>query len=236
MKVEIWSDVMCPFCYIGKRRFEKALDQFPGKDDIEVTWKSFQLNPSMKTEPGKNINQYLSEIKGWSIAEAKRANEYVTQMAKEVGLSYDFDKAVVANSFDAHRVAHLAKASGKGDEMEEQLFKAYFTEGKNIADHNTLIQLAVSVGIEEDRVKNVLKSDEYADAVETDIYEANQIGVRGVPYFVLDDRYAVSGAQATETFLGVLNKAWGEWEKKKPALQDLNSDTPDLCTTDGDCS
>jgi len=236
MKVEIWSDVMCPFCYIGKRRFEKALEQFPGKDDIEVTWKSFQLNPAMKTEPGKNINQYLSGIKGWSIAEAKRANEYVTQMAKEVGLDFDFDRAVVANSFDAHRVAHLAKANGKGDAMEEQLFRAYFTEGKNIADHNTLVQLAVSIGIGEDAVQNTLKSDEYADAVESDIYEAHQIGVRGVPYFVLNDRYAVSGAQATETFLGALDKAWGEWEKERPALQDLNSDTPDRCTTGGDCN
>jgi predicted DsbA family dithiol-disulfide isomerase len=226
MKVEIWSDVMCPFCYIGKRRFEKALEQFPGKDDIKVTWKSFQLNPAMKTEPGKNINQYLSEIKGWPIAEAKRANEYVTQMAEEVGLNYDFDRAVVANSFDAHRVAQLAKANGKGAAMEELLFKAYFTEGKNIADHNTLVQLAVSIGIGEDAVINVLKGDEYADLVERDIYEAHQIGIRGVPYFVLNDRYAVSGAQATETFLGALNKAWGEWEKEKSALNDLNSDSP----------
>lgn len=124
MKVEIWSDVMCPFCYIGKRRFEKALEQFQEKDSIEVVWKSFQLNPAMITEPGKNINQYLSEIKGWSLAQAKQANDYVTSMAKELGLNYDFDKAVVANSFDAHRLVQLAKVNGKGDTVEEQLFKA----------------------------------------------------------------------------------------------------------------
>jgi len=236
MKVEIWSDVMCPFCYIGKRRFEKALEQFPGKDNIEIAWKSFQLNPAMKTEPGKNINQYLSEIKGWSLTQAKQANDYVTKMAVEVGLNYDFDKAVVANSFDAHRLVQLAKVNGKGDAMEEQLFNAYFTQGKNIADHDTLIRLATDTGLDRDTAKKVLDSNEYADAVERDIYEARQIGVRGVPYFVLNDRYAVSGAQATETFLGALHKAWGEWEKERPALQELNSDTEAVCNADGDCT
>jgi predicted DsbA family dithiol-disulfide isomerase len=236
MKVEIWSDVMCPFCYIGKRRFEKALDQFPGKDSIEVVWKSFQLNPAMKTEPGKNINQYLSEVKGWTLSQARQANDHVTKMAKDAGLSYDLDKAVVANSFDAHRLVQLAKAKGKGDAMEEQLFKSYFTQGKNIADHDTLIELATAIGLDDKAVKKVLSGNEYADAVERDIYEARQIGVRGVPYFVLNDRYAVSGAQPTETFLGALNKAWGEWEKENPALQDLGSDDEVVCNTGGDCN
>lgn len=210
MKVEIWSDVMCPFCYIGKRRFENALAQFPHKKDTKVVWKSFQLNPGMKSEPGKSINQYLSEVKGWSLEQAKQVNDHVTRMAKEVDLNYDFDKAVVANSFDAHRVMQLAKANKKGDAMEEQLFKAYFTEGKNIADHPTLIQLAAEIGLDAAVVKKVLKNNEYADAVEQDIYESQQIGIRGVPFFVLNRRYAVSGAQTTETFLGALNKAWGE--------------------------
>lgn len=236
MKVEIWSDVMCPFCYIGKRRFEKALEQFPRKQNIEVTWKSFQLNPHMKTEPGKKINQYLSEVKGWSLAQAKQANAYVTNMAKELGLNYNFDKAIVANSFDAHRLVQLAKANDKGDAMEEQLFKAYFTEGKNIADHNTLVQLATAIGLDEEVVKKALNSSEYADAVERDIYEAHQIGVRGVPFFVLNDRYAVSGAQATETFLGALNKAWGEWEKERPVLPDISGDHEVVCKTEGNCN
>ncbi|HEY6503152.1 MAG TPA: DsbA family oxidoreductase [Chitinophagaceae bacterium] len=235
MKVEIWSDVMCPFCYIGKRRFENALTQFPQKQEIEVIWKSFQLNPDMKTEPGKSINQYLSETKGWSLEQARQANEYVTNMAKEVGLSYDMNKAVVANSFDAHRLIQFAKANDKGDAMEEQLFKAYFTEGKNTADHNTLIQLAAEIGLDKDAAEKVLKSNEYEDAVEQDIYESQQIGVRGVPFFVLNDRYAVSGAQATETFLGALNKAWGEWEKERPVLKDISSNDAAVCTPDGIC-
>ena len=203
MKVEIWSDIMCPFCYIGKRRFEAALQQFSGKEDIEIAWKSFQLNPSIKTEAGKNINEYLADAKGWTLDYAKQMNAHVTNMAKEVGLHYDFDKAIVANSFDAHRLIQLAKANRKGDEMEERLFKAYFTEGKNTADHATLIQLGTEIGLDPATIKKVLASNEYADKVEQDIYEAQQIGVRGVPYFVLNDRYAVSGAQASETFLGV---------------------------------
>jgi len=237
MKVEIWSDIMCPFCYIGKRRFEIALQQFPGKEDIEIVWKSFQLNPAMKTDPAKNINQYLAEAKGWTLDYAKQMNAHVTNMAKEVGLHYDFDKAVVANSFDAHRLVQLAKDNRKGDDMEERLFKAYFTEGKNTADHATLIQLGTEIGLDPAAIKKVLDSNEYADNVEQDIYEAQQIGVRGVPYFVLNDRYAVSGAQASETFLGALNKAWGEWEKERPAsLTDVSSDNASVCTTDGDCN
>ena len=214
MKVEIWSDVMCPFCYIGKRRFEKALNSFSHKDEVEVVWKSFQLNPAMKTDPSKNINQYLAEIKGWSVEQAREANARVSAMAKEVGLEYDFDNAVVANSFNAHRVIQLAKENDKGAEMEEALFDAYFTKGKNIADSNTLVDLAGGVGLPEAEVKKVLDSPAYAGKVEEDIYEARQIGVSGVPYFVLNDRYAVSGAQATETFAGALEKAFSEWEKE----------------------
>jgi len=237
MKVEIWSDIMCPFCYIGKRRFETALQQFPGKEDIEIVWKSFQLNPSIKTEAGKNINEYLADTKGWTIEYAKQMNAHVTNMAKEMGLHYDFDKAIVANSFDAHRLIQLAKANRKGDEMEERLFKAYFTEGKNTADHTTLIQLGTEIGLDPATIKKVLASNEYADKVEQDIYEAQQIGVRGVPYFVLNDRYAVSGAQASETFLGALNKAWGEWKNERPAsLTDVDNGNAAVCTTDGECN
>ena len=213
MKVEIWSDIMCPFCYIGKRRFESALDQFAHKENVEVVWKSFQLNPAMKTEPGKTINQYLAEVKGWSEEQAKQMNDHVSKMALSVGLVYALDKAVVANSFDAHRVIQFAKEQGKGDAMEESLFNAYFTSGKNIADHDILLNLATGIGLDENDTKQVLATDAYSDRVREDIYEATQIGVSGVPYFVLNDRYAVSGAQSGETFAGALNKAWQEWQK-----------------------
>ncbi|MET0461688.1 MAG: DsbA family oxidoreductase [Chitinophagaceae bacterium] len=235
MKIEIWSDIMCPFCYIGKRHFEKALETFSGKDDVQVEWKSFQLNPDMKTEPGKSLDQYLAEHKGWSIEQAKQAHQYVTGMAAKAGLTYDMDRAVVANSFDAHRLIQLAKASGRGDEMEERLFKAYFTEGKNIGDHATLADLAADAGLDRDRAEEVLKGHDFAEAVDRDIYEAQQIRVSGVPFFVLNNRYAVSGAQPAEAFAGALDQAWKEWKQETPAIQNLSGNTGDTCSVDGNC-
>ena len=225
---------MCPFCYIGKRRFEAALEQFPHRNDIEVVWKSFQLNPQMKTDPTKSVNEYLAENKGWSIEQARQANEYVTNMAKEVGLQYHMDKAVVANSFDAHRLIQLAKSKGLGDEMEERLFHAYFTEGKNTADHEVLTGLGVSAGLDEQEIRETLAGTAFTEQVEQDIYESHQIGVRGVPFFVLNDRYAVSGAQPVDTFAGALNKAWSEWEKEQPRITTLPG-SGDACDIDGNC-
>src|SRR5688572_26221274 len=201
MKVEIWSDIMCPFCYIGKRRFETALQQFPGKEDIEIVWKSFQLNPAIKTEAGKNINEYLADAKGWTLDYAKQMNAHVTNMAKEIGLHYDFDKAVVANSFDAHRLTHLAKKHEVQDKVEEMLFSAYFTDGKNIADHSVLFEIGKDAGIDESEIKSMLGSDLYSDAVDLDVYEAHQFGIKAVPNFVIDRKYGISGAQSTEVFL-----------------------------------
>lgn len=204
---------MCPFCYIGKRRFEKALAQFPHREKVSIEWKSFQLNPAMQTDPDTNINEYLAEIKGWSIDYARQVNAQVTQMAAEEGLQYDFDKAIVANSLNAHRLVQLAKTDDKGSEMEERLFKAYFTEGKNIDDPAELQRIGTATGLDEEAVSKLLESDQYTDKVQQDIYEAQQIGVRGVPFFLFNERYAVSGAQPVETFLATLNKAWQEGEK-----------------------
>jgi predicted DsbA family dithiol-disulfide isomerase len=229
MKVEIWSDVMCPFCYIGKRKFESALAQFEHKDDVEVVWKSFQLQPDMVTDPSQNTIEHLAKSKGWTLEHAREMTSYVVKMASEVGLNYNFDKAVVANSFDAHRVVQLAKTKGKGDAMEEQLFKAYFIDGKNTADHTTLTQLATEIGLDETEVKQVLSTNAYADNVKQDIYESQQIGVTGVPFFVLNNKYAVSGAQASETFLGALQKAWSETIQKPEIIDGA------VCTPDGKC-
>lgn len=218
MKVEIWSDVMCPFCYIGKRKFETALEQFPQKDKIEIEWKSFQLNPAMKTEPGRSINDYISEIKGWSPEYAQEMNNHVTGMAAEVGLEYNMDKAVVANSFDAHRFVQYAKTKGKGDAAEEQLFKAYFTDGKNTADHETLVELGIEIGLDSEELRAVLESTKFTEQVRIDVYEAQQVGARGVPFFVLDRKYAVSGAQQPETFLGALENLLPNGKKQTRLL------------------
>lgn len=210
MKIEIWSDVMCPFCYIGKRKFENALATFENKDAVSIEWKSFQLNPQMKTEPNKNINEYLAEIKGWSLEQAQAMNQTVVEIAKQVGLQYNMDKAVVANSFDAHRIVQLAKTKGKGDAMEERLFKGYFTEGLNIADYQTLMKIGCEIGLDSAEISDVLNTTAFAEEVNGDVREAQQLGIRGVPFFVIDRKYGVSGAQESETFLNAINKAWEE--------------------------
>ncbi|MBK7036958.1 MAG: DsbA family oxidoreductase [Chitinophagales bacterium] len=231
MKVEIWSDVMCPFCYIGKRKFELALEKFPQRDTVEITWKSFQLNPDMITDPDKNINQYLAEVKGWSVKQAEDANNYVTDIAKKVGLTYNMDKSIVANSFDAHRLSHLAKKYNKQDALEERLFLAYFTEGKNTADHDTLIAIGVEIGLEENEIKSMLESNEFSAQVNRDILEAQMVGARGVPFFVFDRKYAVSGAQDPAAFEQVLNTIWEEQTKLTPIT--LNENAGDVCGPDG---
>jgi predicted DsbA family dithiol-disulfide isomerase len=234
MKVQIWSDVMCPFCYIGKRRFEDALQQFEHKDDVEIEWKSFQLNPDLVTDPTINITQYLADIKGWLLDHAKQMNDHVTQMAAEVGLTYDFDKAVVANSFDAHRFAHLAKQNGLGDKAEEALFKAYFTEGKNIADHDTLTKLGTEIGLDKTEVEQTLATNTYAADVKQDITQAQHLGISGVPFFVLDNKYGISGAQATSVFLQTIEKAYGEWASANQQFK-LDVIEGDSCEPGGNC-
>lgn len=235
MKVEIWSDVMCPFCYIGKRRFEQALQHFEHKEEVEIEWKSFQLNPDLETDPAISINQYLADRKGWTIDHARQMNDHVTKMAAEAGLTYNMDKAVVANSFKAHRFSHLAKKHGLGVEAEEALFKAYFTDSKNIDDNAILTELGKQIGLDGAEVKQVLNSEAYADDVKHDIDTAQYLGIQGVPFFVLNNKYAVSGAQAVDVFEQSLTKAFGEWqqENQKPRLEIIDGQS---CTPDGDCN
>src|ERR1700761_7097995 len=216
MKVEIWSDVMCPFCYIGKRRFEEALKNSGHDGEVEIEWKSFQLNPDMVTDPSTNIDQYLANIKGFSLDHAKQLNAHVTQMAAEAGLTYHMDKAVVANSFKAHRFSHLAKQHGLGVAAEEALFKAYFTDSLNIDDNEVLIALGKQIGLDETLVKQTLESDEFTDDVRLDLYTAQQYGIQGVPFFVFNSKYAVSGAQAENVFEQTLEKSFGEWAQENP--------------------
>jgi predicted DsbA family dithiol-disulfide isomerase len=234
MKVEIWSDVMCPFCYIGKRRFEDALAHFAHKDKVEIEWKSFQLNPGLVTDPEIKIDEYLADKKGWGLEQARQMNDHVTQMAAEVGLTFNFDKAVVANSFNAHRVSHLAKKHGLGVAMEEQLFKAYFTDGKNSDDKETLIGLGSEIGLDTAEIKQTLETSAYADDVRRDIAEAQYLGIQGVPFFVMNGKYAVSGAQVVPVFEQTLEKAFDEWQKEasKPKLEVIEGES---CGPDGDC-
>lgn len=208
LKVEIWSDVACPFCYLGKRRFETALAGFPGHDDVEVAWKSYQLNPYLKTDPSIRIHDYLARAKRIDPEAAKRMNAQVSAMAEPDGLVYDWDRVIVANTFDAQRVIHFAAAAGKGAEAEERLFRAYFTEGRNVADRATLLELGAEIGLDARELEHALENGEYTEAVNADIEEARQMGITGVPFFVFDRRFAVYGAQPVELFAEMLQRAW----------------------------
>jgi len=233
MKVQVWSDVMCPFCYIGKRRFEEAVAAFSHQDKIEIEWKSFQLNPLLKTDTQISVYQSLADSKGWQMDYAKQVTDQVAEMAAQVGLDFNFDKAVVANSFNAHRFSHLAKQHHLGDAAEEQLFRAYFTDGRNIDDIDTLVELGVSIGLDADEISKTLNNgDTYAADVHRDIFEAETLGIRGVPFFVMNDKYAVSGAQATDVFLNTLNTAYQEWEQQGDGLTVTEGPS---CDVDGNC-
>ena len=214
MKVEVWSDVMCPFCYLGKRRFAAALARFPQRDDVEVIWKSFQLNPSLETDPDISVTQYLASEKGLDVRVAEQMNDRVARMARQDGPIYNFDDVVVANTFDAHRLIHLARAHGRQDEAMERLFSAYFTEGRNVDDRATLIELGREIGLDSDAVAAALESDAYTTEVNADVEEARQLGISGVPFFVFDRKYAVSGAQESEAFEQALERSVGEWRER----------------------
>lgn len=211
MKIEIWSDIVCPFCYIGKRRFENALAKFDKKDQIEVIYKSFQLNPEIKTDMDKSVVQYLSESKGVTLEKAREMTEYVTQQAGIEGLDYKMDKAVVANTFRSHRLLHLALAQGLQLEMKERLLKAYFIEGKNIDDVSILADLAKEVGIT--NAEETLKNDNFTDQVKRDLMESKQIGIQGVPFFVFNGKYGISGAQESKVFAEAIEQSFKEWEE-----------------------
>ncbi len=213
MKIEIWSDVACPFCYIGKRRLEEALNGFQHQSDVEIEWKSFQLNPELKTNKVQSIHEYLAEAKGWTVEYAKQMGEQVTAMAEEVGLHYNMDATVVANTFNAHRLIQFAKTQNLGDAIEEALFKAYFMEGKNIDSKTALIEIAVSIGLNASEAEKVLDEKQFSEQVEFDAYEAQQIGVRGVPFFVFNRKYGISGAQPLEVFTRTIDQAYAEETK-----------------------
>jgi predicted DsbA family dithiol-disulfide isomerase len=236
MAVEIWSDVICPFCYIGKRKFERALEQLPNRDLIDVVWRSFQLQPDTQTDPTRNAVQHLAARKGWTLDTTRQAMADVSARAKLEGLTFDYERTVVANTFDAHRLAHYATAAGQGDAMQERLFQAYFVDGQNIADHTVLTALAVDAGLPADDVNRALSSGQFAADVRRDIDQAARFGINAVPFFVFNHRYAVSGAQDSSLFLQALQQSLAEWTNAEVASSPQPpAASGDVCDRQGDC-
>lgn len=236
MKIEVWSDIMCPFCYIGKRNYEKALSKFKDADKIELVWKSFQLDPTIPSSGvEQNTYAYLAQKKGWSMEQTVDIHNQITQTAKEAGLSYNFDQSKVANSFNSHLIIQFAKTKGWGDKAEEQFFKAYFTDGKDLNNKSDLTEVAKLIGLTDEEIEIALTEEKFKQAVRADIQEASELGISGVPFFVMDRKYAVSGAQAPEVFLDTIKKAFEEWQKENPVspFEVIEGKT---CTPDGECN
>jgi predicted DsbA family dithiol-disulfide isomerase len=210
MQVEIWSDVVCPWCFIGKRRFEDALSRFAHANDVEVVWRSFELDPSAPFSHGVDNAARLAAKYGVSREEAEGMLERMTRVADDEGLEFRLDIARSGRTFDAHRLLHVAAEHGLQGELKEALLSAYQEKGQHIADPDVLTKVAVHVGLDEGEVRDVLDGDRYADDVRADEREAHEIGVQGVPFFVFDRRYAVSGAQASDVLLEVLERTWAD--------------------------
>jgi predicted DsbA family dithiol-disulfide isomerase len=210
MKIEVWSDIACPWCYIGKHRLDTALSSFAHAVGVEVVWRSYQLDPDAPRVSDMNLNQILSEKHGLPPAQAVAMNDRLRQMGAKEGLTYRFDIARYGNSFDAHRLIHLARRHGLQSAMEDRLFAAYFGEGRALGDHATLLALTLDAGLPDAEVRDVLKGDAFADQVRADTEEARRLNVRGVPFVVIDRKYALPGTQPVEVIGDALRQAWAE--------------------------
>lgn len=217
VKLEIWSDVVCPWCYIGKRRMETALRQFEHGDEVDVTWRSFELDPGAPAvRKGPYVDRLASKYR-LPVAEAQAMIDRMTEAAAGEGLRFRFDIARPGNTFDAHRLLHLAAVHGLQDELEERLMAAAFTEGQAIGEHGALVRLATDVGVDGDEVANVLTSDLYAEAVLDDERVAAELGITTVPFFVVDRAYGASGAQPPEVLCALLQRAWADRRAPEPS-------------------
>ncbi len=236
MKVEIWSDVVCPFCYIGKRQFEDALGRFEHADEVEVEWRSFELDPDApRVRTGDQVD-HLATKYGMSRADAQAAQDRVKEAASEVGLRFELEHVQAGNTFDAHRLVHLAAETDQQDAMAEALLAACFTEGRAIGDPAVLAAVAAEVGLATEEIDRVLSSDAHADAVRRDELEARSLGISGVPFFVVDRTYGVSGAQGADAFVGVLERAWSESSSEREVVVAGARDESGPACDDGACS
>lgn len=206
--IDVWSDVMCPFCYLGDKELANALEQFEHRDSVTIRYHSYQLMPELPADAPVDLDELLAKKRGFSIEQIQGMNDQIAARGAAVGIEYRFDRAVTVNSRTAHRLTHFADEYGKQHGLVMRLFKAYFTDGLNTGDRDTLADLAEEVGLDRNEALGVIDSDAYDDAVTVDIVTASKLGITGVPFFVLNNTYAVSGAQPASSFLQALETAW----------------------------
>jgi predicted DsbA family dithiol-disulfide isomerase len=232
MRIDVWSDVVCPWCYVGKRRFERALADFAHRDQVEVIHRSFQLDPSKPKGKTQARGEALRRKYGWSEAQATAREAQMNSTAAAEGLDFKLGSQLTGNTADAHQLIHLAKARGVQDAVVERLFRAYFTEGRSLFDADSLVALAAEAGLDPAEARAVLDEGSYAHAVAADGHEAQALGATGVPFFVIDNRYGVSGAQPTAVFAEVLARAWAEAAGPASAATSSVDASADACADD----
>jgi predicted DsbA family dithiol-disulfide isomerase len=232
VKVEIWSDVVCPWCYVGKRQLEDALGQFDHAEQVSVEWRSFELDPDAPRTSDVPMREILQRKYGMTEEQVDQANRRMTDLAASLGLEYHLDGVQRGNTFDAHRLIHLAAEYGRGDAMKERLLAAYFTEGRSVGDLDSLAELAAEVGLDADEVMATLHGDRYAAEVRNDEAMASSLGASGVPFFVIDGAYGVSGAQGAEVILQAMERAWAE---SHPVMVIAGGPDDQAACADGSC-
>lgn len=232
LTLDIWSDMLCPFCFIGKRNLDKALAQFPQAADIDIRWHSYQLAPNLEYNPNKDAHQALADHKGIDRETAKQLNMQVAQMAAQSGIIFDIDNMKWANSFAAHRLLQWAKTQGKAHELEERLFEAVFVNGENISDTQRLISIAKELGLSEVEAEKAITTETFTEAVQEDIRNSQYVGLRGVPHFVINEEATFSGALPPDSFLQILTQYHDNWKKNQDASVNI---TGESCDIEGNC-
>lgn len=235
MRVEVWSDMVCPWCYIGKRRLEAALRRFDHRKQTQVLWRSFELNPDAPAHHDGGLDDLLARKYGMNRLQARAVNTRLTDLAAAEGLEYHLESARPGNTFTAHRLLHLAAARGLQPALQERIFRGYFTEGAAIGDPETLVRLAAEAGVDPAEARAVATGSAYADGVRAEEQEAVDLGCEGVPFFVIDRAYAVAGAQSADVLLEALRRAWAD-QRSEPEVEDPATDPDDGHCTGGNCT
>lgn len=233
MKIEIWSDIVCPFCYIGKKRLEQALASFPHRDEVEIIWKSYQLHPQFPQDAaGIPAVEYIKNAKGLTKEETLGMMQQVQSIGKSLEIDFDFEKSLIVNTLNGHRLIHFAQEHGLGNILKERLLKAHFSEGVDVNDTNILVNLAAEVGMDKKEVQEMLHSDRFTYEVTQDIQEGVNLGLRGVPFFVFNQKFGIAGAQPLEMFEQTLRQAY---EDAKTVIIMNDNEGPSCDSETGNC-
>lgn len=238
MKIEIWSDIACPYCYIGKRKLENALAIFPYKEEIEIVWRSYELSPALtKAASGGSFYEFFSKNHQISELEARTQAASIVEVAKEVGLDYDFDHLIVANTNDALRLVKLASKQNLASQAEEAIFEAYFIDGKDVSDRDTLLQLGIKIGLEKDAMQSMLDSDLFKDDIIQDIqYSERELKLEYIPFYLFNKKQIIQGSISSEQYLEVLTKSFAEWQELGLGTELGDTISGQSCSIDGVCT